>query len=140
MNEWFLVMHVLRSVAAHNDKFSTKSVCEIMVRNFSKVKVVFVHHIPNNKNLLQFMHRCYYVGDIQWYLEPTLKQSKIFIFFYCFSHFSARPFYNIWKVIFQNPRIFLLATSHITKTSFSLFTGVTNWDMWLDIYSWFWQI
>ena len=45
-------MHVLRSVAAHNDKFSTKLVSEIMVRNFSKVKEVFVHHIPNNKKLL----------------------------------------------------------------------------------------
>ena len=58
-------MHVLRSVVAHNDKFSTKSVSEIMVRNFSKVKAVFVNHIPNNKNLLQFMHRCYYVGDMK---------------------------------------------------------------------------
>ena len=58
-------MHVLRSVAAHNDKFSTNSVSEIMVRNFSKVKEVFVHHITNNKNLIQFMHMCYYVGDIQ---------------------------------------------------------------------------
>ena len=74
-------MHVLRSVATHNDKLSTKSVFEIMVRNFSKVKEVFVHHIPNNKNLLHFMHRCYYVGDIQRYLESTFKQSKIFIFF-----------------------------------------------------------
>ena len=55
----------MRSVAAHNDKFSTKSVCEIMVRNFSKVKEVFVHHIPKNKNLLHFMHNFYYVGDIQ---------------------------------------------------------------------------
>ena len=54
-------MHVLRSVAAHNDKFSTKLVCEIMVRNFSKVKEVFVHHTPNNKNLLHFVHRYYYV-------------------------------------------------------------------------------
>jgi len=26
MNDWFLVMHVLRSVAAHRDKFTTKSV------------------------------------------------------------------------------------------------------------------
>ena len=50
-------MHVLRLVAAHSDKFSTKSVSEIMVMNFSKVKEVFVHHILNNKNLLQFMHR-----------------------------------------------------------------------------------
>ena len=58
-------MHVLRSVAAHNDKFSTKSVCEIMVRNFSKLKEVFVHHIPKKKKILQFVHRCYYVGDIQ---------------------------------------------------------------------------
>ena len=58
-------MHVLRSVAAHNDKFTTKSGSEIMVRKFSKVKEGFVHSIPNNKNLLQFMHRCYYVGDIQ---------------------------------------------------------------------------
>lgn len=74
-------MHVLRSVAAHNDKFSTKSFFEIMVRNFSNVKEVFVHHIPNNKNLLHFMHRGNYVGYIQSYLEPTLKQSKIFIFF-----------------------------------------------------------
>ena len=57
-------MHVLRSVAAHNDKFSTKSVSEIMVRNFSNVKEVFVHHIPSKKNLIQFMHRCYYVGDV----------------------------------------------------------------------------
>ncbi len=57
-------MHVLRSVAAHNDKFSTKSVSEIMVRNFSNVKEAFVHHISNNINLLDFMHRCYYVGDI----------------------------------------------------------------------------
>ena len=55
---------VLRSVVAHNDKFTTRSVSEIMVRNFSKVKEVFVHHIPKNKNLLQFMHRCYYMGDI----------------------------------------------------------------------------
>ena len=58
-------MHVLRSVAAHNDKFSTKSFCEIMVRNFSKVKEVFVHNIPNNENLLHFMHKFYYVGDMQ---------------------------------------------------------------------------
>ena len=58
-------MHVLRSVAAHNDKFSTKSVSEIMVRNFSKVKEVFVQHISNKKNLLHFMHKFYYVGDIQ---------------------------------------------------------------------------
>lgn len=58
-------MHVLRSIAAHNDKFSTKSVFEIMVRNFSKVKEVFVHHILNNKKILPFMHKCYYVGDIQ---------------------------------------------------------------------------
>jgi len=58
-------MHVLRSVAAHNDKFSTKSVSEIMIRNFSKVKVVFIHNILNNKSLLHFIHRCYYVGDIQ---------------------------------------------------------------------------
>ena len=58
-------MHVLRLVAAHNDKFSTKSVSEIMVRNFSKVKEVFVHHILNNKKNLPFMHKCYYVGDIQ---------------------------------------------------------------------------
>ena len=57
-------MHVLRSVATYKDKFSTKSVSEIMVRNFSKVKEVFNHHIPNNKNLLHFMHRRYYVGDI----------------------------------------------------------------------------
>ena len=71
----------MRSVAAHNDKFSTKSVCEIMVRNFSNVKEVCVHNITNNKNLLQFMHKCYYVGDIQSYLEPTLKQRNIFIFF-----------------------------------------------------------
>ena len=58
-------MHVLRSVAAHNDKFTTRSVPEIMVRNISKVKEVLVHPIPNNKNLLQFMRRCYYVGDMQ---------------------------------------------------------------------------
>ena len=58
-------MHVLRSVIAHNDKFGTKSVSEIMVRNFSKVKEVFVHHILSNKNLFHFMYRCYYVGDIQ---------------------------------------------------------------------------
>ena len=45
-------MHVLRSVATHNDKFSTKSVSEIMVRNFSKVKEVFVDNILNNENLL----------------------------------------------------------------------------------------
>ena len=57
-------MHVLKLVAAHNDKFSTKSVSKIMVWNFLKVKEVFVQHIPNNKNLLQFMHGCYYVGDI----------------------------------------------------------------------------
>ena len=81
MNDWFLVMHVLRSVAAHNDKFSKKSVCEIMVRNFSNVKEVFVNHIPNNKKILQFMHMCYYVGDMQWHLETALKQSKIFIYF-----------------------------------------------------------
>ena len=58
-------MHVSRSVAAHNDKFSTKSVSELMVRKFWKVKEDFVHHIINKKNLLHFMHRCYYVGDIQ---------------------------------------------------------------------------
>lgn len=58
-------MHVLRSVAAHNDKFSTKSVSEIMVRNFSKVREVFLYYILNNKKILHFMHRCYYVGDIQ---------------------------------------------------------------------------
>ena len=58
-------MHVLRSVAAHNDKFSSKSVSKRMVRNFLKVKEVFVPNIPNNKQLLQFMHKCYYVGDIQ---------------------------------------------------------------------------
>jgi len=57
-------MHVLRSVATHNDKFSTKLVSEIIVRNFSKVKEVFVHHIPNKKNVLHFIHMCYYVGDI----------------------------------------------------------------------------
>jgi len=57
-------MHVLRLVVAHNDKFSTKSIFEIMVRNFSKVKEVFVHNILNKKNLLNFMHMCYYVGDI----------------------------------------------------------------------------
>jgi len=59
-----LAIHVLRLVAAHNDKVSTRSVSEILVRDFSKVKEVFVHHIPNNKNFLQFMHRFYYVGDM----------------------------------------------------------------------------
>ncbi len=58
-------MHVLRSVAALNEKFSKRSVYEIMVRNFPKVKEVFVYHIPNKKILLQFMPRCYYVGDME---------------------------------------------------------------------------
>ena len=57
-------MHVLRSVVAHNDKFSTRSVSEIIVTNFLKVEEFFVHHIPSNKNLLRVMHRCYYVGDM----------------------------------------------------------------------------
>lgn len=74
-------MHVLKSVVAHNEKFCKKSVSERKVRNFSKVKEVFVHDIPVNKNLLQFVNRCYYVGDMQRYLEPTFKQRQFFIFF-----------------------------------------------------------
>jgi len=57
-------MHVLRSFAAHRDKFTTKSVSEVMDMNFTKGKEFFDNHIPNNKNL-HFMHRCYYVGDMQ---------------------------------------------------------------------------
>ena len=45
-------MHVLRSFAAHRDKFTTKLVLEVMDMNFTKVKKVFVNHIPNNKNLI----------------------------------------------------------------------------------------
>jgi len=58
-------MHVLMSFATHRDKFTTKSVSEVMDMNFTKVKRFFFNHIPNNKNLIQFMHRCYYVGDMQ---------------------------------------------------------------------------
>lgn len=50
-------------------------------KNFTKVKEYFVHHIPNNKNLLQFMDMYYYVGDMQWYLKPTLKQNKFCSYF-----------------------------------------------------------
>ena len=64
MNDRFFVMHVLRSFATHRDKFTKKSVFEVMDMNYKKVKEIFVNHIPNNKNLLQFMHKCYYVGDI----------------------------------------------------------------------------
>ena len=54
-------MHVLRSVAAHNDKFSTKSVSEIMVRNFSKVKEDFfiIYQITKTSFIL-----C--TGDTMW--------------------------------------------------------------------------
>ena len=58
-------MHVLRSFAAHRDKFTTKSVSEVMDLNFTKLKEVFVNHITDNKNLLQFIHRSYYVGDMK---------------------------------------------------------------------------
>ena len=58
-----------------------------------------------------------------------IKTKQIFHIFYCFSHFSAGLFYSRWKVILQNPRRFLLETSHITKTYFSLFTGVMDWDV-----------
>jgi len=61
----FLVMHVFRSFAAHRDKFTTKSVSEVMDMNFIKVKDFFVNHMPNNKNHLQFLHKCYYVGDVE---------------------------------------------------------------------------
>ena len=69
-----------------------------------------------------------------------IKTKQIFHIFYCFSHFSAGSFYNKWKVILQNPRSFLLTMSHITKTSFCLFTGVMNWEMSLDFYNSFSQI
>jgi len=58
-------MHVLRSFAAHRDKFTTKSIYEVMDMNFTKVKEYFFNNITNNKNLLQFRHKCYYVGDMQ---------------------------------------------------------------------------
>jgi len=58
-----------------------------------------------------------------------IKTKQIFHIFYCLSHFSTGKFYNRWKVIIQNQRIIFLRMSHETKTSFSLFIGVTNWDM-----------
>ena len=60
-------MHVLRSVAAHNDKFSTKSVSEIMVRNFSKVKEVFVHHMPNKKTSFSLC-----IGATMWEIHSDI--------------------------------------------------------------------
>jgi len=61
--------------------------------------------------------------------EAYIKIKQILNLFYCFSHYSAAPFYNIWKVILRNPRMFLSTTSHITKTSFILLTSVVNWNI-----------
>ena len=62
----------MRSFPAHWDKFTTQSVSEVKDMNLIKM----INHIENNKNLLHFMHRCYYVGDMWWYLKPTLKQKN----------------------------------------------------------------
>ena len=139
-NEWVILGYACFEVsAAHSDKFSTGSVSEIMVRNFLNVKGDFFHHIQNKKKPPLVYTSMLLCGRYVVIFAVYIKTKQNFHIFYCFSHFSAEPFYNIWKVILQNPSRFLLRTSHITKNSFSLFTGFMDWDMWLDLYNSFSQ-
>ena len=47
-----------------------------MEMNFTKVKEDFVNNRPKNKHLLQFMHKCYDVRDMQLDLRLMFKQSN----------------------------------------------------------------
>lgn len=54
-----MIFRVLRSFATHRENLTSKYVSEVMKMNVKKFKDCFVNHRPNNKKLLQFMHRCY---------------------------------------------------------------------------------
>lgn len=58
------LLGIVRSIAAHNGSFTSKSVSEVMEMNFTKVKDVFVNNRPRKKRLLHFIHRCYDMGYI----------------------------------------------------------------------------
>ena len=48
-----------RVYIAHRDSPTSNLLSEVMKMNLIKVKDHFFNLIPDNKNLLHFMHRCY---------------------------------------------------------------------------------
>jgi hypothetical protein len=90
-----MIFRVLRSFATHRDNFTSKSISDQIEMNLTKEKEVFVNHIPKKKNLLQFIHRCYNLGDMQRDLRPIFQEYLIS----CFSHYFVAWISRIWEGI-----------------------------------------
>jgi len=77
MNDWFLVMHVLRSVAAHREKFTTKSVWTGILQKWKRIFSI-TYQIKKYPSVYAQVLLC---GRYPVIFEAYIKQNKFCSYF-----------------------------------------------------------
>lgn len=87
---------------------------------------VFVHNVPKNNNLSQFLKIFYdfgYIPRIQVAIRESLR------FWLCFWSSFSKQVSNQMKMNFRNPKTILLRKNLVTIASFSFYIGIIYWDI-----------